>query len=205
MMLSFSTRQVALSASLLLLLVSTAFARSSSPADDWLVLSPAEEGFSVKMPVKPDMETQWIPLLGNNYRLRLYTGVDTPTGLLYMVVMQEFPSVVAVLEPVKRLDKFMGGFKTGLGESLASAVGGKFDLVIDHDLTLDGNVGRQYKLTVGESRGMVRAFDRGRRVYLLMVVGADEKNASVVRFFDSFEFKPAPEPVPQAVGETKTF
>jgi hypothetical protein len=204
-MLKLSPRQVALSATLLLLLVSTAIARSSPQPDDWLVLSPAGEGFAIKMPVKPDMETQWVPLLGNNYRLRLYSGVDTPTGLLYMVVMQEFPSVVGVLEPTKRLDKFMGGFKEGLGESLASAVGGKFDLVADRDLTLDGNVGRQYKLTVGESRGMVRAFDRGRRVYLLMVVGADEKNAGVIRFFDSFEFKPAPDPVPQAVGETKTF
>lgn len=204
-MLKLFTRQVALGASLLLLLVSTAFARSSPPTDDWLVLTPAGEGFSIKMPVKPEAETQWVPLLGNNYQLRLYTGVHEPTGLLYMVVMQEFPSVVGVLEPAKRLDKFMGGFKEGLGESLASAVGGKFDLVFDRDLALDGNLGRQYKLTVGESRGLVRAFDRGRRVYMLMVLGADEKNAGVVRFFDSFQFKPAADPVPQPMAETKTF
>jgi hypothetical protein len=140
-------------------------------------------------------------VMGNTYLLRLYTGNDDSTGLLYMVVMQEYAGVTGVLTPTARLESFMNGFKKGLGESLATAVGGKFDLVLARDLTLAGKPGRQYTLTVGESRGLVRAFDAGRRVYLLMILGADEKNSAAVTFFDSFEIKPAPDPVPQPVDK----
>ena len=183
----------------LILFASTAFSGSPVRAGDWVVLAPAGEGFSIKMPVKPQAETQRVPVMGNTYLLRLYTATDDSTGLLYMVVMQEFASVTGVLTPTARLERFMDGFKKGLGESLAKAVGGKFDLVLARDLTLGGKPGRQYNLTVGESRGLVRAFDAGRRVYLLMILGADEKNSAAVSFFDSFEIKAAPDPVPQPI------
>jgi hypothetical protein len=202
-MLKSRVRQVA-QISLLAFVASAAFAGSPLQADDGIVLAPAGEGFSIKMPVKPEIETQRVPLQGNTYQLRLYTGADRQNRLLYMVAMQEFASVTGVLAPAERLEKFMDGFKKGLGESLATAVGGKFDLVPDRDLSLGGRPGRQYNLTVGESRGLVRVFDGGRRVYLLMVLGADEKNSTVVRFFDSFEIKAAPDPVPQSVVDTKS-
>jgi len=202
-MLKVPIRQVAQISLLLTLVASAAFAGAPLRTGDWVVLAPAGEGFSIKLPLKPEEETQRVPLLGNTYQLRLYTGTDQPTGLLYMVIMQEFPSVTGVLTPAARLEKFMDGFKKGLGESLATAVGGRFDLVPDRELSLGGKPGRQYNLTVAESRGLVRAFDGGRRVYLLLVLGADEKNSDVVRFFDSFEIKAAPDPVPQPVVQTK--
>jgi hypothetical protein len=203
-MFKFPVRQVTQISLLLALVASATFAGSPLRADDWIVLTPAGEGFSIKMPVKPEIETQRVPLQRNTYQLRLYTGADKQYGLLYMVAMQEFSSVTEVLGPAARLEKFMEGYKKGLGESLATAVGGKFDLVPDRDLSLGGRLGRQYNLTVGESRGLVRAFDGGRRIYLLMVLGADENNSAVVRFFDSFEIKAAPDPVPQPVVDTKS-
>ena len=200
-MLKFPFGQVTRISLLLTFVASTALAGSPPGSGDWIVLAPTGEGFSVKMPVKPQVETQRVPVMGNTYLLRLYTGNDDATGLLYMVVMQEYASVTGVLTPAARLERFMDGFKKGLGESLATAVGGKFDLVLSRELTLAGKPGRQYSLTVGESRGLVRAFDAGRRVYLLMILGAEEKHSAAVTFFDSFEIKPAPDPVPQPIDK----
>ncbi|HEY6230439.1 MAG TPA: hypothetical protein VIW64_04190, partial [Pyrinomonadaceae bacterium] len=136
---------------LLSLFAASAFAGPALRADDWIVLAPAGEGFSIKVPVKPEVESQRVPVMGNTYQLRLYTMTDDKTGLLYMVIMQEYPSITGVLNPTARLEKFMDGFKKGLGESLAAAVGGKFDLVPDRDLKVGTSIGRQYKITVGET------------------------------------------------------
>ena len=135
-------------------------------------------------------------LLGNNYQMRLYTGADDPNRMLYMVVMQEFPRVTGNLEPAVRLEKFMEGFKEGFAKAIGDA-GLKVEIVSDRDLDLKSRMGRQYKLSVSESRGLVRAFDGPSRMYVLLVLGGDETNTNVKRFFDSFELVSAPAPVPQ--------
>lgn len=190
---------------LLCLFTATAFgaASSQSAVTDWVVLSPKDEGFAVRMPVKPSEETDRVALVGNTYLMRLYLSTDSGSGLLYMALMQEFPSMVSVLEPAARLDKFIEGFKTGFGETLAKSRGVKFEMTTDGELNLAKHLGRQYKLKVGESPGLMRVFDGGRRVYFLLVMGADEKHADVNRFFSSFEIKPAPDPVPRPLSEAK--
>jgi hypothetical protein len=183
------------------LLTSAATASQIQGAAEWLVLTPVDEGFSVKFPVKPDEETDRVALMGSAYKSRLYTAVGTDRTL-YMVVMQEFPSGSAVLTPAVRLEQFMDGFKEGLQKSIGST-DTKIELVPDRDLDLKGRAGRQFKLSFGEARGLVRAFDAMPRMYVLLVMGADEKDESVVRFFNSFEIRPAPAPVPQPLTETK--
>lgn len=169
---------------------------------EWIVLAPANEGFSVKLPAKPEEDTDQVLLMGNYYKTRLYTALNEADGILYMVVMQEFPSLSKVLSPAERLDQFMEGFKEGLQESIGTA-DTKIALQVDRDINLKGHAGRQFKLAFGETRGIVRAFDASPRMYVLLVMGADEKNANAARFFDSFEFKPAPAPAPKSTTETK--
>lgn len=189
------------------LLLATLLALSSSPTQaqtvlEWITLSPVNEGFTVQLPVKPDEETDRVTLMGNAYKMRLYTAIDESDGMLYMVVMQEFPTLAGVLTPAARLDQFMEGFKEGLNKSIGNATT-KVDLQPDRDLDLKGKLGRQFKLAFGETHGLVRAFDVSPRVYVLLVMGADEKNSRVLRFLNSFDVKPAPPPVPLPVTETK--
>lgn len=195
-----------LSAGLLLLsfLVAPAFAAPAYKAGDWVVINPPDEGFSVQLPVKPQEQTDRGTFDANTYKMRLYTSSDEASGLLYMVIMQEFPNLSGVLTPAVRLDKFMEGFKEGFGKSLAESAGMKVDVQPDRDLTLKGAViGRQYILSLGETRGLLRAFDANPRNYVLMVLGGDEKKAEVNRFFDSFVIKAAPLPIPQPLQTTK--
>ncbi len=189
-----------LSARLLLLafLVAPALAAPAYKAGDWIVLAPPDEGFSIQLPVKPEEQTDRSTFESNTYKMRLYTSNDEAGGLLYMVVMQEFPDLSGVLTPAVRLDKFMDGFKEGFAKSMAESSGMKVDIQVDRDLSLKGaTLGRQYSFSLGESQGLLRAFDANPRNYVLMVLGGDEKKAEVKRFFDSFEIKPAPPPVPQ--------
>lgn len=172
-------------------------------AGEWIAIAPTDEGFSILMPVKPDEQLDRVPMMGNTYKMHLFTSVEESSGTLYMVIMQEFPAISGVLTPAARLDKFMEGFKEGLIKSLASSVGGKTDLQPDRDLDLKGHPGRQYTLALGESHGLVRTFDAGRRVYVLLVLGGDEKNSSVGRFLGSLEITAAPPPVAVPVTETK--
>ena len=189
---------------LLTFLVAPALAAPVYGVGEWIVITPPDEGFSVQLPVKPEEQTDRNTFETNTYKMRLYTSNDEATGLLYMVVMQEFPELSGVLTPVVRLDKFMVGFKDGFAKSLAESSGMKVDLQADRDLTLKGAaIGRQYILSVGESRGLLRTFDANPRNYVLMVVGGDEKRAEVRRFFDSFEIKAAPPPIPQPLTTAK--
>lgn len=195
------TALIALALLLVSLLTAQAAVRPPQGASEWILVAPVGEGFSIRMPVKPEEQTDRVPVMGNTYQMRLYTGVDA-SGMVYMVAMQEFPSIAMALAPSKRLEQFMAGFKEGLAKSLITS-GGKLELMPERDLDLKGHFGRQYTLSFAESRGLVRAFDGSPRMYVLLVMGADEKNSSVGRFFDSFEIKAAPAPVPQPVTEAK--
>jgi hypothetical protein len=196
------TALIALALLLVSLLTAQAAARPPQGASEWILVAPVGEGFSIRMPVKPEEQTDRVPVMGNTYQMRLYTGVDAASGMVYMVAMQEFPSIAMALAPSKRLEQFMAGFKEGLAKSLSTS-GGKLELMPERDLDLKGHFGRQYTLSFAESRGLVRAFDATARMYVLLVMGGDERNLSVGRFFDSFAITPAPAPVPQPVTETK--
>ena len=198
----FKTRIALIVAALLLTSLFTARAADRSlqnGANEWVLLAPAGEGFSIRLPAKPKEETDRVPMMGNTYLMRLYTVVDDENGMLYMVVMQEFASLAGILEPSVRLEKFMDGFKAGFAKSMGSMVT-SLELKAERDLDLKSHLGRQYTLSVAESRGMVRAFDARTRVYVLLVLGADERNESAKRFFDSFEITPAPAPVPKPIA-----
>ena len=173
------------------LVLSAAAVAHAQTTLEWITLTPANEGFTVKLPAKPEADTDHVTLMGNSYQMRLYTAVDDADGLLYMVVMQEFPSIASVLTPAARLEQFMEGFKEGLNKSFGNA-NTKVDVQPDRDVDMKGHLGRQFKLSFAETRGLVRAFDASPRVYVLLIMGADEKNANVVRFFESFEIRPAP-------------
>lgn len=189
---------------LLAFLVAPALAAPVYKAGDWIVIAPPNEGFSIQLPVKPEEQTDRTTFESNTYKMRLYTSNDEASGLLYMVVMQEFPDLSRVLTPAVRLDKFMDGFKEGFAKSLAESAGMKVDVQADRDLSLKGaTIGRQYILSLGESQGLLRAFDANSRNYVLMVLGGDEKKAEVRHFFDSFAITSAPPPVPQPLKTAK--
>lgn len=175
----------------------------SQTTGDWQLVAPPGEGFSVRMPGKPEAENTTYPINGEHYRSHMYTFADPATRQYYLVVMQEFPKIVEALRPADRMEHFMSGFVSGFKQSLAASMGGMptVDMKLERELNLKGRGGRQYSLAINETKGLLRAYDGASRMYMLLILGG-EKSAAVNRFLDSFEFQAAPAPVPQQV-ETK--
>jgi len=166
---------------------------------EWSLVAPAGEGFSVRMPVKPDEQTDRVPLEGFTYQTRLYTSADPSDRMFYMVVMQEFSSIVSALEATKRFDNFMTGFNEGMVKTMGTN-GATLEFKQGRDLDLKGHLGRQYTLTLGSKPGVLRAFDSKNRIYVLIAIGGADGNTNINRFFDSFEITPAPAPVPKPIA-----
>lgn len=189
----------------LLLAAACAAASAAQGSDEWVKVEPPGEGFSVMMPPEPVAATEEVPMLGNKYRMSSHTTL-TADGLVYVMALQDLPTLVTALPPRERLDRFMDGVREGFaGKAGPDAVA--LTLVSEHDLK--GHAGRTYAFTFAETRGMLRAYDGGRRVYLLMVFGAKEGDANAARFLNSFDLKaeaapppPKPKPTPRAAART---
>jgi hypothetical protein len=172
-------------------------------AQGWIKWAPSGEGFAVDLPLKPQEETSKVPVLGSEYLMKMYTAVDDPNHAMYLAVMQEFPSVAGDRTPPERLEHFMTGFRSGFVKEL-QATCPEVDLHQDRALTLKDRIGRQYSLSCKQFPGLLRVFETESRMYVLLVMGLDEKDARVTRFLESFEILPAPPLVPQQKLETKS-
>ena len=165
---------------------------------NWELIAPPAEGFTILMPLKPEEQSDRIPFDGNSYLMRMYTAPDRVNGMLFMVIMQEFSTVGAALETSQRFESFMNGFKEGMAKTLGTEAA-PLEMKADGDLNLKGHFGRQYALSFGSTRGLVRGYDAKNRIYVLVAVGGAAGNESTKRFFDSFAITPAPAPVAQPI------
>lgn len=172
-------------------------------AQGWVTLTPAGEGFSVQLPSKPQEEPGRAPILGEEYASKMYTVQDATNRIMFLTVMQEFPAAVATLKPVERLDEFMNGFRESFIKEI-TATCPNVDVRLDRELKLNDRLGRQYSLNCREIPGLIRVFETERRIYVLVVMGGDEKHDGVSRFLQSFEILPAPAPVPLPKVGTKS-
>lgn len=154
----------------------------------WVTVAADEVGFSVLMPSKPEVKSEQSPIAGNSYQTSTYTTADAKSGLIYLVVAQEMPTITQALSAAKRMEQFMVGFKEGFGDKT------KVELNYERDIELDGRYGRQYVFSYAETRGVVRAYDAGKRVYVLLALGGDEQNSGIARFMGSFKITAAPPP-----------
>lgn len=179
-------------------MVSNVPAVRGQESGNWELIARPAEGFTIRMPVKPEEQSDRIPFERNTYLMRMYTAPDRHNGMLFMVLMQEISSAGAALETRQRFETFMNGFKEGMAKTLGTEAA-PLEMKAEGDLNLKGSFGRQYALSFGNSRGLVRGYDAKNRIYVLVVVGGSAGNESTRRFFDSFAIMPAPVPVPMPI------
>ena len=188
-------------AATLLLAAATVAHVAAGPGQDsgsWELVAPPSEGFTVRLPLKPEEQSDRIPFEGKAYLMRMYTAPDKVNGTLYMVIMQEFASVGAALDTSERFENFIIGFKEGMAKTLGTSAA-PMEMKADADLNLKGNFGRQYLLSFGSTRGLVRGYTTKDRIYVLVAIGGNAGNESTKRFFDSFDITPAPAPMPMPI------
>ncbi len=149
--------------------------------ESWQRIAPVGESFTVTMPTRALEVSRLIPLNDrDSVSERVYYSLAG--GKRYMVVsfVRTSPDRVPALSS---FDEFLHGieqsFKTGENEVSKS-------LTFDHDLTFGGGPARQYHVKIGAYPGVARFLGTEKMFYALIVIGADESDASVVRFLSSF-------------------
>jgi TonB family protein len=149
--------------------------------DSWQRIAPVGESFTVLMPTQALEVSRRIPLNDkDSVPERVYYSLAS--GKRYMVVSFVKTSFDRV-PGLSSFDEFLRGieqsFMTRENEVSKS-------LTFDRDLTFVGGPARQYHVKLGAYPGVARFLGTEKMIYALLVIGADESDAGVVRFLSSF-------------------
>lgn len=171
------TNVTLLIATILLLLCGCQQAKPSGAESEWIVFSPKDGGYSIKLPGKPTAR----PLPVDTEEVRT-------VSTLYELTREEFKYVVGYMnyplsvEAANR-DKFL----SRAAESAITSAGGT--VTGNTAISLDGSPGRE---VTGEVKGFsyrCRVYLVGERLYLLIIWlppnKTDSENAA--KFFESFK------------------
>jgi len=149
----------------------------------------ADEGFSVKMPGKPQVQRQKVTIPAGDVATAAYS-LQTPEGVIYSVSIADYPEKVVAARPA---EAFLNEGRDGLNNQLKGTVSN------EQEITLDGYPGKSY--TVSSPNGEVKARNYlvGPRLYTMLVLynpsigapGADE-------FLGSLALVNPPPPVQRA-------
>jgi hypothetical protein len=110
-----------------------------------------------------------------------------PVGIYYSVAGNKRFGFAAIFKTpsvsgLSSYDNFIAAMEYSL-----NVRAGQKALTFQRDLSSNGNLARQYRLTLGGQPGVVRFLGTEEQFYVLVVVGADESDNDVSRFFSSFQ------------------
>ena len=153
------------------------------PRDDWVLYSPSDGKFRLKLPQQPKLERHNTQTQAGPIELSLFTATGG-SGVAYQVGFSDFP------------DPRLGGqspdqLLLDAQQGAVRNVGGR--LLFQRRLEVLGHPAREYSLEVLKQGMTLRYSARivlvAARLYQLQVIGlADRvKDADRARFFDSFE------------------
>lgn len=202
-----------------LCVVVTAAAASAQTTLEWIVLSPAREGFTARMPVEPATTEQRVRANGLDASGLRYAadagdattffvwsmkgsragsqlgGGDRAAKTSYGVAphLDEVAELAweLVIPEVKRLEK--KGVKWW--RRSAKEIG----MIYAREFAVSGLPAREYSVGRGRTGGHVYVCTEGAQVYVVAALGANADDALLRRFVDSFALKSAP-PAPPKVG-----
>jgi hypothetical protein len=172
-----TTKATALIAAILLLTCGSQQARHKSAQSDWVVFSPKDGGFSVKLPSKPTEQS--LPQSTEAGRTPPPLYELTSGGLKYVITYKDHPFSVEGAQRDKLLDM---GAEAGI-----TGAGGK--VVSNKPISLDDYPGREVKGEMGGFLNQSRVYLVKQRLYLLIVwLPADKAGSeNAAKFLESFK------------------
>ncbi|WP_211193764.1 hypothetical protein [Pyxidicoccus fallax] len=166
----------------------TGAAPTADPAAAFVQVD-AQEGFSVKMPSKPQEQRQKVTIPAGEVATAAYS-LQTPEGVIYSVSIADYPEKVVAARPP---EAFLNEGRDGLTNQLKGTVSN------EQEITIDGYPGKSY--TVSSPNGEVKARNYlvGPRLYTMLVlynpsIGAPGADA----FLGSLALVNPPPPVERA-------
>ena len=164
---------------------------------EWQKIAPVGESFTVSMPTKAVQVTRLIPLSEKVLvPERVYYSVSG--GRRYMIVS----FVRTPPEQVQALSNFTD-FLRAIEQSFKGNGGEKRLLSFDSDLLQESRPVKQYRLQLGDYKGIARFLGTEKAFFAQIVVGADETAPDVQQFLSSFRVG-SPNTDAQATGIVST-
>jgi TonB family protein len=170
--------------SLILSCLTLASAQSTAGTTDWETLRPEGEEFSVLMPKGSTFESGKEPYHKMELNTRTYLS-NSPAGPVFAVVsLSGIKSNPAMYTEMQRVNSYVDAFKTLFTPKIRKDTVAKLTLV--GEKTLQGNSGREYRMTIGNLSGTVQVFATRKRFYSIVYLNTKKDDAIQEQFLSSF-------------------
>ena len=152
---------------------------------DWQTLRPDGEEFTILMPKEPKTEEGQELYHKMTLNTRLYLSATEKGPVFAVMSLSGIKSNPALYTEVQRLNSYVDAFKNLLAQKLRGkdAVA---KLTLVGDKTLNGNAGREYRLTIGDLFGTAHVYATRKRFYAAAILNTKKDDALSDRFLSSF-------------------
>lgn len=162
--------------------VSVALGQSGTP--DWETLRPDGEEFSVLMPKGSTAEASKEPYHRMELNTRTYIS-SLPSGAVFAVVsLSGIKSNPALYTEMQRVNSYVDAFKTLFAPKVRKDAVAKLTLV--GEKKLQGNAGREYRMTLGNLTGTAQVYATRKRFYSIVYLNTKKDDAIQEEFLSSF-------------------
>jgi TonB-like protein len=184
-MLSLSRKVSALIVLLTAGFLSAASAQSPLNPSEWETLRPESEEFTVSMPKGSTFESGKQPYHKMELNTRMYISNTKGGPVLAVVSLSGIKSNPAAYTEMQRFNSYVDAFKN-LFSAKIRGPGATAKLTLLGDKTLQGNVGREYRMTIGDLSGLAQVFITKKRFYAIAYLNTKKEEALQEQFMSSF-------------------
>lgn len=199
-------RTLALTSMFLLLVVaaaqSTARAQAAGDNLDWQTFSPEGEEFSVLMPKDPKFEEGKEPYHRDMIlSTRLYLSARDRGPVIAVASFSGIKANSAMYTEFQRLNSYVDAFKNWFPQKVRGkdAVA---KLTLVGEKVLNGNAGREYRLTIGDLSGTAQMYATRKRFYALVILNTKKDDEMTERFLSSLVLPEKVAPTVAAAPQT---
>jgi protein TonB len=151
---------------------------------DWETLRPEGESFSVLMPKGSTFESGKEPYHKMELSTRIYLSAR-PAGPVFAVIsLSGIKSNPALYTEMQRVNSYVDAFKSLLAPKLRKDASAKLTLV--GDKVVQGNPGREYRMSLAELTGTAQVFATRKRFYALVYLNTKKDDSLQEQFLTSF-------------------
>ena len=168
----------------LILGLQTFSSAQSTSTPDWETLRPEGEEFSVLMPKGSTFESSKEPYHKMELNTRMYISSRLPGPVFAVVSLSGIKSNPALYTEMQRINSYVDAFKILFAPKVRKDAIAKLTLV--GEKTLQGNAGREYRITIADLSGTAHVFATRKRFYSIVYLNTKKEEAVQEQFLSSF-------------------
>ena len=173
-------------------------AQTNGGSSNWETLRPEGEEFAILMPKNSTSESSTFPYHKMELNTRLYISASPSGAVLAVASFSGIKSNPALYSDFERFNSYVDAFKNwfpakarpGFSRGQPAMGGAGKDslakLTLAGDSTFHGHPARNYRLTMGDLDGVVRAYTTRKRFYAVVILNTKKDDSLQETFLSSF-------------------